>query len=112
MNNVMQQTDNLIEAIHASNEYSQYQMLQNTITKDEGVYQRLNEYRRKNFEIQMNTNADAINEGARLREEYADILKRAEVKDFLAAEQRYIKMLRCVNQKLDMQINVNIDFLE
>ena len=112
MKNVMQQTENLIDAIEGSSEYVQYQMLQNSIVKDEGVYHRLNEFRRRNFEIQMNSQVDAIDGSANLYQEYADVLNRPEVKDFLAAEQRYIKMLRKVNRKLEKHFNVNVDFLE
>ncbi len=112
MNNVMQQTDHLVEAIHASNEYTQYQMLQNAISKDGNVYARLNEFRRRNFEIQMNNSDNSIDECANLRQEYADVLNRGEVKDFLSAEQRYIKMLRKMYHKLETQLHVNINFLE
>lgn len=109
--NVLQQTDNLVDAIESSSEYAQYQMLQNTIEKDEGIYHRLNEFRRRNFEIQMNPQADPIDGSAHLYQEYADVLNRPEVKEFLAAEQRYVKMLRKVNKKLDEHFKVNIDFL-
>lgn len=112
MNNVMLQTDNLVEAIHASNEYTQYQMLQNAISKDTDIYARLNEFRRRNFEIQMNNTENSIDESANLRREYADVLNRGEVKDFLSAEQRYIKMLRKMYHKIEAELHVNINFLE
>ena len=112
MKNVILQTEQLIKAIETSNEYAQYQMLQNTITKDDGVYQRLNEFRRRNFEIQMNTQVNAIDESANLYQQYQDVLNRPEIKDFLVAEQRYLKMLRKVTHKLDSHFKVNIDFLE
>lgn len=108
----MQQTENLIDAIEGSSEYVQYQMLQNSIEKDESVYHQLNEFRRRNFEIQMNPQVDAIDGSASLYQEYAEVLNRPEIKEFLAAEQRYIKMLRKVNRNLEKHFNVNIDFLE
>lgn len=110
MKNVMQQTDALIEAIETSNEFAQYQLLQNSIMKED-IYNRLNEFRRRSFEIQMNPQADVIDSSAHLYQEYADILNRTEVKEFLNAEQRYIKMLRQIHRKLDKHANVNIDFL-
>lgn len=112
MNNVMQQTNNLVEAIHGSNEYAQYQMLQNTISKDANVYNRLNEFRRRNFELQVNGTENSIDESANLRREYADVLNRGEVKDFLSAEQRYVKMLRKMYRKIETELHVNINFLE
>ena len=112
MNNVLQQTDNLVEAIHASNEYAQYQMLQNAISKDTNVYDRLNEFRRRNFEVQMTSNENSIDKSDSLRREYADVLNRGEVKEFLSAEQRYVKMLRKMYHKLENQLHVNINFLE
>ncbi len=111
MNNVIEKTDQLIDAIQSSNEYLQYQMLQKSISKEQDIYNRLNDYRRRNFEIQMNEQA-TVDEMENLSREYADVLNRSEIKDFLVAEQRYIKMLRRVNKKLDSQFHVNIDFLE
>ncbi len=111
MNNVMQQLDQLIDAIHVSNEYTQYQMLDRSIAKDEQVYNRLNEYRRRNFEIQMNQNIDIMEACVNLNKEYEDVLNRSEVKEYLSAERRYIKMIRKITQKIDNQIDINIDFL-
>ena len=100
----MEQTDALINAIHGSNEYIQYQMLLNDVRKNESVYQRLNVYRQRNFEIQMNNQIDSIEASARLNQEFQDILTRT-------VEQRYLKMIRKMNQKIDSQIHVNIDFM-
>lgn len=111
MNNVMQQLDQLIDAIHASNEYTQYQMLDRSITKDEQVYNRVNEFRRRNFEIQINSNIDTMEACANLNKEYEDVLNRSDVKEYLAAERRYIKMIRKITTRIDDQIDINIDFL-
>ncbi|MBD5088347.1 MAG: YlbF family regulator [Clostridiales bacterium] len=108
--NVMQQTDALIEAIETSSEFAQYHLLQKTIMKED-VYNRLNEFRRRNFEIQMNPQVDAINSSANLYQEYADILNRTEVKEFLNAEQRFIRMLRKIHEEIDKHANINVDFL-
>lgn len=108
--NILQQTDALIEAIETSNEFAQYHLLQKAIMKED-VYNRLNEFRRRNFEIQMNSQVDAIDSSANLYQEYADILNRTEVKEFLNAEQRYIRMLRRIHQEIDKHANINIDFL-
>lgn len=108
--NIMEQTEALIKAIESSNEFAQYHLLQKTIMKED-VYNRLNEFRRRNFEIQMNPQQDAINSSANLYQEYTDILNRTEVKEFLNAEQRYIRMLRRIHQEIDKHANVNIDFL-
>lgn len=108
--NIMQQTDALIEAIETSNEFAQYHLLQNTIMKED-VYNRLNEFRRRSFEIQMNSQVDVMDSSANLYQEYADILNRTEVKEFLNAEQRFIRMLRRIHQEIDKHANVNVDFL-
>lgn len=112
MKNIIAKTEELVETIKTSNEYVQYQMLQNTISKDEALYRRLNEFRRRNFENQMNDMHYSMEKNSNLCQEYADVLNKAEVKDFLAAEQRYIKIIRQMNRKLDASLNINIDFLE
>lgn len=108
--NIMQQTDALIEAIETSNEFAQYHLLQNAIMKED-VYNRLNDFRRRSFEIQMNSQVDVMDSSANLYQEYADILNRTEVKEFLNAEQRFIRMLRRIHQEIDKHANVNVDFL-
>lgn len=112
MKNVINQTDSLIEAIQESNEYSQYQLLRDKVMQDKGLYDRLNEFRRRNFMLQVNDNADALDGSAGIFAEFADVLGRTEVKEFLSAEQRYVKMIRQMNRKIDESLNMNIDFLE
>lgn len=112
MKNVMEQTDKLISAIKQSNEYSQYRHLLENIMQNPDLYHRLNEFRQRNFMLQMNTNTDALNESAGLSNEYADVLNQTKVKDFLAAEQKYVRMVRQMFRKIDDSLEMNLDFLE
>ncbi len=112
MRGVMEQTDLLINEIKKSNEYNQYQMFLKKVMQDQGVYHRLNEFRRRNFILQMNSNVDAIDSGAALYSEYADVVNRPDIKEFLSAEQRFIRMIRQIYRTLDENVNINIDFLE
>lgn len=112
MKSVMEQTGLLIEAIKESNEYSQYQILLEKVMREEGVYQRMNDFRRRNFVLQLNPQMDALDASAGLVAEYEDVLGRTDVKEFLAAEQRYVKMIRKMNQKIEESLQINIDFLE
>lgn len=112
MRGVVEQTGLLVDMIKKSNEYNQYQMLLKKVMQDQGSFNRLNEFRRKNFILQMNSNADAIDSGNALYHEYADVVSRPDVKEFLSAEQRYIRMIRQIYRTLDENVNINIDFLE
>lgn len=112
MRGVMEQTGLLVDEIKKSNEYNQYQMLLKKVMQDQGVYNRFNEFRRRNFILQMNSNVDAIDSGAALYREYADVVNRPDIKEFLSAEQRFIRMIRQIYRAIDENINMNIDFLE
>lgn len=112
MRGVVEQTGLLVDTIKKSNEYNQYQMLLKNVMQDQGAYNRLNEFRRRNFILQMNSNVDAIDSGAALYSEYADVVNRPDIKEFLSAEQRYIRMIRQIYRTLDESVNMNIDFLE
>lgn len=112
MRGVVEQTDILVDLIKKSNEYSQYQILLKKVMQDQGIYARLNEFRRRNFVLQMNSNADSIDSGAALSNEYADVVNRSDVKEFLSAEQRFVRMIRQIYRTIDKNININIDFLE
>lgn len=112
MKNVLEQTEKLIDVVKQSSEYSQYRYLLESIMQNVELENRLNEFRKKNFILQMNANADALNESANLYNEYADVLNRTEVKDFLAAEQKYVRMIRHMFRKIDDSLEVDLNFLE
>lgn len=112
MKNVIEQTDILINAIKQSNEYSQYQHLLENVMQNNELYYRMNEFRKRNFMLQMNENADALYESANLSNEYSDVLNQTEVKNFLVAEQRFVRMVRQMYHKIDESLEINLDFLE
>lgn len=112
MKSVLEQTDTLIEIIRGSNQFNQYQLLLNKIMQDKPLYNRMNEFRRRNFILQMDNQRDVLDGSTELSKEFSDVLAKTEVKEFLSAEQRYVSMIRQIKRKLDSSLELNIDFLE
>lgn len=111
MNNVEYNTKNLIRAIRGSNEYNHYHRVLEKIKQDKGLYDVMNEYRRRCFLLQMKNDESYLDDIANLRNEFQDILNNNLVSEFLLAEQRINKMTRQINASIIDCVNIDVDFL-
>lgn len=102
---------NLIRAIHSSNEYNQYHRLLEKIRQDENLYESMCDFRRRNFEIQMENSPDSIDKLSALRNEYSQTVNNSVVAEFLIAELRFNKLARQINTTLLEGMNLDVDFL-
>lgn len=111
MNNVEYNTKNLIRAIRTSNEYNHYHRVLDKIKQDENLYVGMNEYRKRCFLLQMANGDTYLDDIARLRQEFSEIVNNNLVSEFLIAEQRLNKMTRQVNASILDCVNLDVDFL-
>lgn len=111
MGRVEEQTSQLIEAIRQSREYMQYQSSYDQIEEDEELKKQLNQFRRRQFQIQL-LEGDPVSSAQALEEEFKEMLARPLVKNFLLAEQHYCKMVRNMNDQLAESLDFDINFLE
>lgn len=111
MNNCTYQARLLNREIRRSNEYNQYQRTLSELKNRREQYDRTLEYRRGLIEIQMNGQGNTLDEVERLRDRYSDLLAEPEVRRFLEAEQRLVKMLRRVNDTILENIDLDTDCL-
>ena len=97
-----------VKAIKETDCYVKYAAQLQTIQRYPEIYEQVNEYREKNYQIQNLTSQeklfDAVDE---LEKEYAEFRKNPMVDDFLRAELAFCRMMQEVNiftmQELDFE---------
>lgn len=112
MYNIDVQTDVLINEIKKSKEYNQYQRLQDDLKQDSELYGKMNEYRKKRFYMHVNEDSGILSESDGIIAQFEDLIHNELVVEFLAAEQRYCKMVKRLNDKIMECLDIDIDFLE
>jgi len=108
MNEVYEALDDLIDAITESDEYIQYHRMKKALNEDIELKVKVDEFRRKNFELQ-----NSQMEPGRLMEEIDKFERENEefrtiplVHDFLSSELAFVKMMQTIYSELIE----NIDF--
>lgn len=112
MGEINMQMQELVRAIRKSSDYTQYQILYEEIKKDQELFGRVNDYRRSRFVLEMKEDEDLIGKMNQLKWDYSDILNKSLVKEFLSAEQRYVKLFRQIQDTVTEAMNLDIGFLE
>ena len=113
MPDVQSETQALIKAILHSDEYTAYQRLGNLMAQDDSVRSRVNQYRRETFDLY--NRIDLENPGQALehiRHQFADVLEKTDVRDYLAAEQALITLMKEVFESIGGAVDFNLDFLK
>lgn len=112
MVNVMEKAQALASAIEESTEYTEYIGLLKKVQTEPEVYARLNEYRRKSFEIQVSSDVDSTQQLENLQIEFSELLADGKISRLLSAEQVFCKMMRQINEKIMGSIEeMDISFL-
>lgn len=112
MINVMEKAESLAVAIGESAEYTEYIVLLKKVQEEPELYSRLNEYRRRCFDIQMSSDVDATQQLEHLQMEFSELLSNGKISRVLNAEQVFCKMMRQINEKIMGSIEeMDISFL-
>ncbi len=98
----------LTQAVKTSQIYREYEMQLIKVKKHPELYESVNEFRVKNFELQTQESSDGLYEKAeKLEQEYENIIENPMVSDFLRAELAFCRMMQEVNiyiaQELDFE---------
>ncbi|HEX3075499.1 MAG TPA: YlbF family regulator [Lachnospiraceae bacterium] len=112
MKDIEFQTKALINSIRKSNEYNQYQRLYAKIEQDVVLLSGLNEFRKRNLNIQLQGNENSLETCAMVRMEYEKVLSNPLVSEFLIAEQRLTTMLKEITHLIYDNVDLKIDFME
>lgn len=111
MKKVSELTQDLIQAIQGSEPYSSYHRLYAEIEKNPDLLKRINEYRKRRFEIQMSNTKDYMNMQDNLLKEFKDIQSNELALEFLIAEKHFSNMMKQVNHTILDSVNMDIGFL-
>ncbi|MBQ7926425.1 MAG: YlbF family regulator [Lachnospiraceae bacterium] len=89
----------LIEAILHSGEYAGYINEKERLKQMPEVKERVDEFRRRNFELQ-NSGNYSFDKADQLEREFSDVLKLPEVSAFLDAELAFCRMMQEMNSTI------------
>lgn len=98
----------LAGCIANSPEYIRYRECLEKIRQDDFLMVRINDYRRRNFEIHINGNTNVKQMAESLQREFMDVFENDEAKDFLDAEMALCRMLQKVNSAIMADIELDI----
>ena len=106
-------TEELVQAILASEEYREYLECFAKIKEQPELYERVGDYRKRNFELQnMDVNDNMFDEVMRFQMENSAIRKKALVNQFLKAELAVCRMLQGITRTISDNVELDIDFLK
>lgn len=111
MKKVVTATNELIKIIQASEVYKSYHALYKELEKNPEVLKRVNEYRKKRFDIHLSKSEDYTRMNDDLLREFHDIHSNELTLEFLIAERHFSNMMKQVNHTILDSVNMDIGFL-
>lgn len=105
-------TEQLVQAIIDSEEYKSFLYYLSEIKKQPELYERVCDYRKRNFELQnMDADDNMFDEVMRFQMENAGIRKNELVNEFLKAELSVCRMLQGITRTIADSVELDTDFL-
>lgn len=109
---IEEKSKELAQLILDSEEYQGYLEAKENLYRNPERAQRIQSFRKKNFEVQNGCDSsNVMEELMKLTEEYQQDLEYVVVSEYLNAELRLCKVMQNVNRILVEGINMNMDFL-
>ncbi len=99
MSGIDREVDQLIEAILNSQEYCSYNAEIEKLKQQPELKERIDEFRRRNFELQNGGDCD-FSKLDQLEQEYEDMLQQPKVAAFLDAELNFCRMMQNMNSRI------------
>lgn len=104
MSNVEQALDNLVEAIKESEQYKDYNRCLEQVKKDTALKAAIDEFRRRNFELQNSVDYD-FGKMEEFEKEYEEFRENPLVSDFLSAELGFCRMLQQIGDRIVEEVH-------
>jgi cell fate (sporulation/competence/biofilm development) regulator YlbF (YheA/YmcA/DUF963 family) len=104
MNDIDSAIEQLVTAILESDVYREYDEVRNDVNQYPELKRQINEYRRRNYDLQQNDNSDFDKIDA-FEREYAQFRENPLVSDYLAAELSFCRMMQDINLKITNALN-------
>lgn len=110
MNNILDLSKELNRTIRESSLYQEYQLAKKKLKERPDLIGGLNEFRRKNIEIQNNEGIDnPYDEVNNLFMEYDELLHDTIVNDYLRAERKLCRIMRNVYEEIANELELDIN---
>lgn len=103
---IQEATQELIDKIRKSDVYLEYLKQRDSLLSNPELFQRVNDFREKNFKLQNDNHENIFERSESLTQEYSDIWDVPVVNDFLVAELDFCRMIQGIN----MMIAAEVDF--
>lgn len=106
---MMEATKKFAAYIQESDTYQEYLYQREKIKKQPELYNKVNEYRQKNFDLQNESDsADLFDRMEAFEREYAKFRENPMVEDFLRAELAFCRMMQDINVLLTSEIDFEL----
>lgn len=103
---IMIATKEFAETIQKSDTYQKYYFQREKIKRQPDLYDKVNEYRRKNYELQNTADSeDLFDRMEAFEKEYEKFRENPLVDDFLRAELAFCRMMQDINELLTTEID-------
>lgn len=113
MEEILEETEILTKILKETESYQRYKKNLAALKEQPEVYQKLNIFRRENIALQLMDHAEEYYEKTEeLQMQYKDILMESVVMDFLTAEQAVCKMIRKVYDKISVEMQLDISYMD
>jgi cell fate (sporulation/competence/biofilm development) regulator YlbF (YheA/YmcA/DUF963 family) len=104
MNDIDSSIEQLVAAILESDVYKEYDEIRNQVNQFPELKKKINEFRRRNYDLQQNGNSDFDKIDA-FEREYSQFRENPLVSDYLAAELSFCRMMQDINLKITNELN-------
>ena len=98
----------VVDIFKSTVEYSDYKNLLEKMKENGEVYERVKEFRRKNFLLQQSDSGDYIDLLDALTNEYEDVINLEVVNDFIEAEAAFCKLIQDFNANVTEELEFDI----
>lgn len=113
MSAVEEAVEILTDEMKSSEEFIRYQKAKNYIHNQPELEREVNEFRRRNFEIQNNEDPSRIYEELeQLEQEYSGLLAKKGVRRYLSAESEFCRMVQEINWAIIEETGFEVGFDE
>lgn len=108
---ILEKAAELRDVILGSDEYTKFQICRERLMKDEELYQKVNEFREKNFELQITGDSANANIVEHLAQQYLPVLEKPIVNEFMKAELVLCRKLQEMYHLITDDIDLDVTFL-
>lgn len=113
MNQVFRLSEELNRALLDSEEYQQYVNAGKAVKEQPELYQAMNEYRKRNRHVQLYASEETVfDETNKLVTEFEHVLKNETVREFLAMERKFVRMMQQMYVILGNHLDFDDDYME